>query len=121
MPFHRCGLLYGARASKFYPCYSDVLTAADSSARMCLSFLSLLAVVFPLFTAPLMASLAEVAELKGELQSIEQLIEDLLQQQTELCSWLTSLESVGSQRPLALAAAATHADFTLSPLLGICS
>ena len=58
-----------------------------------------------------MAPLVEVAELKGELRFIEWLIEDLLQRQTELCSQLTSLESAGSQWPLASPAAATHADF----------
>ncbi|KAL7381999.1 hypothetical protein ABVT39_014738 [Epinephelus coioides] len=48
-------------------------------------------------TAPAMV----IAELKSELQSIEQLIQDLLQRQSVLVSRLACLESVDNQRPLA--------------------
>lgn len=53
---------------------------------------------------------AEVAGLRRELRSIERLIEDLLQQQRELCLWLTCLKPAGSQRALALNAVAAPAD-----------
>lgn len=63
-----------------------------------------------------MAPAAEIAELKGELRSIERLIEDLLQQQMELCSWLACLESADSEQPLAAAATApTGASGLASP------
>ncbi|KAL7370800.1 hypothetical protein ABVT39_011482 [Epinephelus coioides] len=46
-----------------------------------------------------MAPSTKAAALKNELRSIEQLIEDLLQQQTVLSSQLASLKPAGSQLP----------------------
>ncbi|KAJ8381305.1 hypothetical protein SKAU_G00020830 [Synaphobranchus kaupii] len=53
---------------------------------------------------------SEIAELKTELRSIEQLIEDLLQWQSVLCSRLSCLEPADSQRPLASYAAVATTD-----------
>lgn len=50
-----------------------------------------------------MALQAEVGEIKNEFRSIERLIKELLQWQSELCSRLTCLEPVGSQRPFSSA------------------
>ncbi|KAL7391573.1 hypothetical protein ABVT39_011287 [Epinephelus coioides] len=48
-----------------------------------------------------MAPAPVILELKSELQSIEQLIQDLLQRQSVLVSQLACLEPVDNQRPLA--------------------
>ncbi len=58
----------------------------------------------------MMAPTAENMEQKTELQSIERLIEDLLQQQSVLCFRLASLEPVDTQRSLVLDAEAASAD-----------
>ncbi|KAL7406534.1 hypothetical protein ABVT39_021764 [Epinephelus coioides] len=60
-------------------------------------------------------SAAEVTEMRAELRSIEQLIEDLLQQQSKLCSRLPYLKPAGNQRTLAADAAAGAAEVPGSP------
>ncbi|KAL7404434.1 hypothetical protein ABVT39_014751 [Epinephelus coioides] len=51
-------------------------------------------------------SAAEVTGMRAKLRSIERLIEDLLQRQSELCSRLSYLEPAGNQRTLVADAAA---------------
>lgn len=53
-----------------------------------------------------MAPTTDFTVLKGELRSIERLIEELLQRQSELCSRLAILEAPGAWRSSAAAAAA---------------
>ncbi|KAL7396223.1 hypothetical protein ABVT39_002473 [Epinephelus coioides] len=48
-----------------------------------------------------MAPAAEIVELKSELRSLEQLIDDLLQRQSVLCSRLARLEPEANLQPLA--------------------
>ncbi len=49
---------------------------------------------------PLMVSCANVLQLKAELHSLELLINNLLQRQSELRSWLTIFEPIASWPPV---------------------